>query len=122
VHLIVRRRSAYALVLQGIPIWFTCPQPDISLLRWHIHWLYRLGTFIGWVDDCVDIFADWHAHAPNVLLSTLTLPLNTSVRDVALHFAKQGERILSSWYSHTPENLHPLHRIFKAMLFYQFVE
>jgi hypothetical protein len=94
----LRRRAALPFIVMGLPAWLTVPQHDQQLYGWHGRWLYRLGRFIGWVDDAVDTEEDRVTGQPNLV----TLTLSSDQEPQAEHrLAKQitigGVRVREEW-------------------------
>jgi hypothetical protein len=90
-----RRKSALPIVIMGLPVWMTVPLLENRVYRAHLQWLYRLGQFIGWIDDAADQHADRAAGRPNYF-SAGTGPA------LARRIARQGARIVEAWNAGAP--------------------
>ena len=92
-----RRKSALPIVIMGLPVWMTVPLLQNCAYRAHLKWLYRLGQFIGWIDDAADMNADRAAGRPNYF-SACAGP------SVARRIARQGARIVEAWNAGAPRS------------------
>jgi hypothetical protein len=90
-----RRKSALPIVIMGLPVWMTVPLLEICVYRAHLKWLFRLGQFIGWIDDAADIHADRAAGRPNYFSAG-------AGPNVARRIAGQGALIVEAWNTGAP--------------------
>jgi hypothetical protein len=99
-------KSALPFLVMGMPAWLVASRFDRQLFRWHRRWLYRLGRFIGWVDDAVDVDDDRMSGQPNLVQGSLAGAANpdTSMR-LAAQIATQGRDIRDQWLAHTAGRL-----------------
>jgi hypothetical protein len=58
------RKSAFPLVLMGLPAWALPRSASLQPLR-HIRWLAKVGRFLGVIDDAADYDADLASNHPN---------------------------------------------------------
>ncbi len=96
------RRAALPFVVMGLPAWLTVPQLDRQLYGWHGRWLYRLGRFIGWVDDAVDLEDDRVTGQPNLV--ALALSSDEDLRAghrLAQQITIGGVRVREEWRTRT---------------------
>ena len=68
---VLRRKSALPLVVMALPAWLASERIDQSRLRRHVRYAYRLGEFIGAIDDAADADLDLAAGRPNRVLEAL---------------------------------------------------
>ncbi|HYO48512.1 MAG TPA: hypothetical protein VEW94_01575, partial [Chloroflexia bacterium] len=96
---ILRRKGALPFLVMGLPAWLVVPSLHLEHYLWHLHWLYRLGEFFGWIDDTVDLEADRASGQPNRLARLRTAPWPGTGRDadIARMIARKGQRILAEW-------------------------
>ena len=96
---LLRRKAALPFVVMGLPAWLLSSERDEGLFRWHIHWLYRLGRFFGWIDDVVDLESDLETGAPSQLVLALENEPHRSdlSREIARAIALQGRRLMHEW-------------------------
>jgi hypothetical protein len=90
---VLRRKASLPFVIMALPVWLTLRTPSWSLFYWHMRWLYRLGDFIGWIDDILDCPADAAAGHPNrVHMDQIPDPA------ILTHtIARQGKRVVTEW-------------------------
>lgn len=50
--------SAYPFVVMGLPGWLATPEVPDGRYGRHLDWLYRVGEFVGRIDDIVDLRED----------------------------------------------------------------
>ncbi len=95
----LRRKSALPFVVMGLPAWVATDQSLSARYRWHLRWLYRLGEFLGWIDDAVDLEEDHHAGQPNRVKHVLSQRLGADGDDFRLahRIAQQGQRVVAEW-------------------------
>jgi hypothetical protein len=113
----LRRKSALPFVVLGLPGWLAVNvRPSISL-RSHLGWLYRLGEFIGCIDDAIDLAEDASAGRPNLLLGELAAAgeCRSSRIAVAQRIAARGSWVLREWRRAVPSEV-PLPEITGAVL------
>ena len=94
---IVRRKSALPFVAMGIPGWLAVDQVSPATFRAHLRWMYRIGTFFGWIDDAVDLDLDRAAGRPNRVADSLAVDGTGNACDRVEHLARaiarEGTRI-----------------------------
>jgi hypothetical protein len=96
---LLRRKAALPFVVMGLPAWLLGSERDERLFRWHVHWLYRLGRFFGWIDDVVDLESDLKTGAPSQLAYELENERQSSDRgrEIVRAIAMQGRRLMYEW-------------------------
>lgn len=109
---VARMRSGYLFMLFGLPIWLAAASIDEDNLCWHMHWLYRLGVFLGWIDDWSDALNDRQTHHPNVVNSALRNQPN--YLQLVSRIARQGDHIRKDWRQAVPLHLLYLERVLKV--------
>lgn len=95
----LRAKSIYPIMVMGLPAWLTAPEWATSRYRWHLRWMCRLGAFLGWVDDAVDLWLDSRLDQPNQVASHQCTN-SDSLADRATftrQIAVQGRRLLDEW-------------------------
>jgi hypothetical protein len=65
--------------------------------------MYRVGTFIGWVDDAVDLADDVAAGRPNLVSSALQAK-GIPPPILAARIAGRGVRCLREWRERVPRH------------------
>lgn len=97
----LRQKSALPFVVMALPGWLVANEIDKSLFKLHLMWSYRFGSFIGLLDDAVDLIDDKHNNQPNVFLNE---NLSTdSATFVANKIAQKGVRVKQIWIKMTTE-------------------
>jgi len=89
----VRRKSALPFVAMALPGWLAADQVPPMTFRAHLRWLYRLGIFVGWIDDAVDLDADRTAGRPNRVAASLACESPCKPERLARAIAREGARI-----------------------------
>lgn len=90
-RLMLRRKNALPFVVMGLPAWLAVADVDAAALRDHLRWTYRLGLFLGAIDDANDLQTDLETGQANQFL----LQTPPSVAAVAA----RGVSINTSWYN-----------------------
>lgn len=90
-RLVLRRKNALPFVVMGLPAWLAVADVDPVELRAHLRWTYRLGLFLGVIDDAVDLQTDLETGQPNQFM--LQPPPQVTAA------AERGARISASWRS-----------------------
>ncbi len=96
---VLRRKCGLPFVVMGATAWLVLGTVDQARLRWHIHWLYRLGMFFGWVDDAIDLEDDLRTGHPNRLN---TRSLRQGVLPIAGRIVQFGRRLADEWHERVP--------------------
>lgn len=91
------RKSALPFVVMAIPAWGGRRLTDHELYRQHVRWLYRVGRFLGAVDDAVDFLDDCRTGHPNCWRAWDRNPAAAAHR-----VAMWGKQILEWWDSLVP--------------------
>jgi hypothetical protein len=97
----LRRKAALPFVVMGLPGWLTSTPPPTEQYYAHMRWVYRVGAFIGLIDDVVDLPDDIRANHPNLVQEWLwegRHDLETG-NIIARRIALEGRRLLSEWES-----------------------
>ena len=68
---VIRRKSALPFVVMGLPAWLAVERVPPATFRAHLRWLYRVGSFLGWIDDAADLDADRAGGRPNRVATAL---------------------------------------------------
>ncbi len=98
------RKAALPFVVMALPVWLAATASDRSLLVAHVRWTYRLGAFIGWIDDAVDVEQDRAARHVNRVARALeggAAVAGATVRSIV----RLGTRVLSEWQRRVPEGM-----------------
>ncbi|NUO50911.1 MAG: hypothetical protein HOV80_18820 [Polyangiaceae bacterium] len=96
---LLRRKSALPFVVAGLPACLGTSADDATI-RWHLGWLYRLGSFLGGIDDVVDLYADEASGQPNGVRQKLDA--GQPGERVCASIARLGRRVLTEWRSRSP--------------------
>ncbi len=88
------RKNVLPFVVTAAPGWLTIPRWTPERFLQHLRWLCRLGEFLGWVDDCVDLSRDESLGQSNRVGWYLA---SGSEAGLARRVAAQGHRILREW-------------------------
>lgn len=102
----LRRKASLPFVVLGVPAWLVVErQPSVGL-GWHIRWLYRLGEFIGWIDDANDLREDLEAGRPSLLARELATAKGCRLHEAALarRVAALGAQVLLEWRQAVPDD------------------
>jgi hypothetical protein len=99
----LRRKVGLPFVVQGIPAWLGLEEIDRALYAWHLGWTYRVGIFIGWLDDAVDLDDDSAEGVPNLV--SIALEGGNQPERLAGIIASRGARCMREWASHLPEGM-----------------
>lgn len=100
------RKNALPFVVMGFPAWVAGSRTaDDGCIRWHLAWLYRLGSFIGWVDDIIDLSADRAAGHPNRVLDAF---LADQVAGLPAAVAARGRRVMKEWCVRVDRSRHSM--------------
>jgi hypothetical protein len=95
----IRRKSALPFVVMGMPAWLTVEHVPPATFRAHLRWLYRVGSFFGYIDDAADLDADRAAGRPNRVAASLARDAGGSPCDgdkrLARSIASEGTRIMA---------------------------
>jgi len=94
----VQMKSVYPFVTMGLPAWLAAPQVDPTHLLSHVRWLYRVGAFLAWIDDAVDVAYDRAAGRPNLVAGALS-SAGSPAEEAALaqRIARAGQRAAAGW-------------------------
>ena len=107
---VMRRKSALPFVVMGMAGWLAVEWVPPPAFRAHLRWLYRVGSFLGWIDDAADLGADLAAGRPNRVATALAREGNGSARDdaerLARAIASAGTRIMAERMAALPSG-HP---------------
>lgn len=99
-HALLRRKAALPFVVMGLPGWSASRPRSSIAAAWHLRWMYRVGTFLGWIDDAVDLDDDAAARAPNrVRCALVAHPAGAA--GLAALIASSGVRCLDDWRRYT---------------------
>lgn len=103
----LRRKSALPFVVIGLPAWLACESHDSGTYWRHWKWLYRLGEFVGRVDDAVDYEEDVLAGRPNVFSRQPGGSLGEDLPDSVAAVVSSGRLLLNQWSAatHLGENV-----------------
>jgi len=103
----MRRKNALPFVVMGLPAWLVAPRPDPVLQRRHLSWLCRLGSFLGGVDDIVDLAEDALADRPNRVGAALGCGHHTAT--LVRRLAAGGRRVVDQWAALSPAGADEVH-------------
>lgn len=95
----LRAKSIYPIMVMGLPAWLMAPEVATGRYRWHLRWMCRLGAFLGWVDDTVDLWLDSRLDQPNQV-ACYRCTSGDSLADRATftrRVAVQGRRLIDEW-------------------------
>ena len=87
----LRRKSALPLVVMALPAWLAIERIEESKVRDHVRYAYRLGEFMGAIDDAADAELDLASGRPNSVLEALHAPISLNL---ARGIAREGARLL----------------------------
>jgi len=88
----VLRKSAFPLVVMGLPAWLAVPHHGRAAMRAHRRWLFKTARFIRWVDDAADEALDARDQHPNLFLACR--------RDAVPAVAKRAGLLITDWHRH----------------------
>lgn len=111
----LRRKSSLPFAVIGLPIWLATRSASEAGVRSHARWLYRLGEFIGWLDDIVDLDHDRRCGHPNRVDRALASSRQSQTALVST-IARTGWRVQSSWRAHEPERYRHAHAVLPAVI------
>lgn len=104
------RKASLPFVVMGLPAWLVVKRSARMTVGWHFRWLYRLGTFLGWIDDAVDEQRDREEGRPNIFANPNGFPeSNRSRPALASQIARNGMRIISEWRERSNAASLPVH-------------
>ena len=90
------RKSAFPIVLMGLPVWALPDSHPATLQRLrYIRWLAKVGRFLGVIDDAADYEADLASNHPNYF----NLQPSVHQSDLGTKIAFWCEDILREWNS-----------------------
>lgn len=90
----LRRKAALPFVVMGLPGWLVVESVPATTIYRHVGWLYRLGAFIGYVDDITDLSADERCERSNVVaIERRRRPDAVLLR----RLARLGQRVQNEW-------------------------
>ncbi|MGQ0714857.1 MAG: hypothetical protein ACT4PJ_14185 [Gemmatimonadaceae bacterium] len=94
---VLRRKCALPLVVMALPAWLAVERIEQSKLRSHVRYAYRVGEFIGAIDDAADADLDLVSGRSNGVLQALhargAAPDILS-SNLAREIAREGVRLL----------------------------
>lgn len=96
--LLLRRKTALPFMVMGIPSWFD--RHDTGSFNGyyaHLIWLYRLGLFIGAIDDIIDIHEDIRNNHPNQFKKYYTTQEADLLSGELLKIISAGRTIKETW-------------------------
>jgi hypothetical protein len=106
----LQRKASLPFVVMGLPAWLVVKRSVRTTVGWHYRWLYRLGTFLGWIDDAVDEHKDRAEGRPNVFANPNGFPESSRTRPaLASQIARNGMRIISEWRERSNAASLPFH-------------
>ncbi len=70
---------------------------DNKFFKMHLMWSYRLGIFIGLLDDAIDLKEDLSNNKPNIFIKDNQVVQTMSAQSVAKVVAHKGVRIKQLW-------------------------
>jgi hypothetical protein len=96
---VLNRKSALPFVLMGMPSWLISNQFNAGKFWSHTRWLYRLGLFLGALDDIVDLIDDIRNGHPNQFKKYLMDDCleNSVVEDIGNEMIKDAFCIKQYW-------------------------
>jgi hypothetical protein len=97
---VLRRKSTLPFIVMGLPAWSVAAVNDDVTYRWHLSWLGRLGSFVGWIDDVVDLDDDLRARHPNRAGIACERRGPNADRALAAAIGERGRRLLDEWRVH----------------------
>ena len=104
-----QRKTAFPIVVLGLPAWLAVADADPRTRSWHLRWLQRMGKFIRWIDDVADVEQDARDGAPNLLLDAMRALDDRNDRDDAIRsarlvsiIARRGGQLLADWEQAVP--------------------
>jgi hypothetical protein len=98
------RKAALPFVVMALPVWLAATATDWSLLGAHVRWTYRLGAFIGWIDDAVDVEQDRAARHYNRVARALERGVAEAGATVQ-SIVRLGSRVLFEWHRRVPKGM-----------------
>ena len=87
------RKSGLPFVTMGFPVWFEANNMEGSTVRGHIHWMYRIGRLLGFVDDFVDYSSDLLNNKNNSLVGLTPGAIVSLANDIA----REGTKLQAIW-------------------------
>ena len=99
--MLLRRKMGLPFVVQGLPGWLGLRESNSALCRWHLRWSYRVGNFIGRVDDAIDLSPDRVASEPNVIALELA---TRSPEEITSQIVGAGRRCIDEWLDRLPHD------------------
>ena len=100
VPVLQRRKAALPFVVMGLPGWSaSSATSSLDTVR-HLRWMYRVGTFLGWIDDAVDLDDDLAGRAANRVRCVIEGHPSRAAA-LAISIAHSGARCMDDWRRHT---------------------
>jgi hypothetical protein len=98
-HRALRAKSIYPIMIMGLPAWLLLPEVPAGRGWWHLRWMCRLGAFLGWVDDVVDLWLDSRLDQPNAAASHRATNGDSLADRAAFtrQIAARGRRLVDEW-------------------------
>jgi hypothetical protein len=92
-----RRKCCLPFVVMALPAWAREDDFSSSAYLRHLHWLYRVGHFLGALDDAIDFEPDRAQGRPNYWRhSGASMGTTTAIR-----IARWGSQVLAAWDEQT---------------------
>jgi hypothetical protein len=93
------RKGALPFVVMALPVWLVANVRDRSLFAAHMRWTYRLGAFIGWIDDAIDLEQDREAGQANLVDRAFSGNAGgASARVIVRDIVRLGARVVADWH------------------------
>lgn len=115
---LMRRKNALPFVVMASPAWLLVDQFKKINYFYHLLWSYRMGDFIGKIDDLVDLEYDRRNSQPNQYASVESVE---NINKIINSVVERGAKIHNSW-KHDLDMLEPgpspseVERLFPALL------
>ena len=100
VPVLQRRKAALPFVVMGLPGWSAASGTSSLDMACHLRWMYRVGTFLGWIDDAVDLDDDLAGRAANRVRCAIGAHSSRAAA-LAISIAHSGARCMDDWRRHT---------------------
>jgi hypothetical protein len=98
----LKDKSALLLVIMGLPAWLAADRVELERIIEHRRWLYKVGDFMGWIDDIADLESDRRRDHPNRVAMWLKLgnPQRAPLDEIVRYLSGMAASIMEGWKSH----------------------
>jgi hypothetical protein len=96
-------KGALPFLAMAAPAWLVTEQLSRNQFVGHQRWLYRLGQFIGWIDDAVDMVDDRASGQPNLVLRSLARQAHGDSAQLTRQIAALGRSVRDQWQAWVAE-------------------